>query len=462
VPDLDVAIVGGGISGLTAARALCRRGLDVRLFEREQTLGGVIRTDRIGDFVIDVGPDTLLTHKPAAIALVRELGLSDRLVPPLPRRSTYVLRRRALRRLPEASAMGLPTNWQTLVTASAFSWHGKLRMAAEALLPPRPAEGDESISSFVARRFGAEAVTYVAEPLLAGVHRGDPERLSLRALFPFLAEAERRHGSVARAWRRMPARPGGAGPLSLRHGLGELVAGLRAQVPNGVVLADSEVTRIERDSHGFHLLVAGGAVFTARAMLLATPAHVTSKLVSRVDTELADLCRGIRYVSAMNVALAYARRAVAHPLDGSGFVVPAADRRHVRSVSWMSSKWPGRAPDDSVLLRVSLGGAAAADTLDGSDTQLIDRAHQDLQDLLGLRAGPTLARVYRLPLAMPQLEVGHLDRMRAIDHRLAAVPGLFVSASGFRGVGLADCIGDAHAVADRVAAHVSPALARGA
>lgn len=459
---MDVAVVGGGISGLSAARALCRRGLDVRLFEREQTFGGVIKTDRIDDFVIDVGPDTLLAHKPAAIALVRDLGLSDNLVAPLPRRSTYVLRRSALRSLPEASAMGLPINWQTLVTASAFSWHGKLRMAAEALLPARPAEGDESISSFVRRRFGREAVTYVAEPLLAGFHRGDPSRLSLRALFPFLAEAERRHGSVARAWRKMPARPGGAGSLSLRNGLGELVAGLRAQLPTGVALAGSEVTAIERDSHGFHLLGAGGAVSTARTVLLATPAHVTSKLVSPVDTELAGLCRGIRYVSAVNVALAYARDAVAHALDGSGFVVPAADRRHIRSVSWMSSKWPGRAPEGSVLLRVSLGGAGAADTVNGSDAGLIDRAHQDLRDLLGLRAAPTLARVYRLPLVMPQLEVGHLDRMKAIDRRLSALPGLFVSASGFRGVGLADCIADAHAVADRVAAHVSPAVARDA
>ena len=207
--DLDVVVIGGGISGLTAARALCRRGLQVRLLEREPMCGGVIRTDRVGDFVIDAGPDTLLAHKPAALALVRELGLTESLVAPLPRRTTYVVRRSALRTLPETSAMGLPTNWHTLITANAFSWHGKLRMAAEALLPPRPPAGDdESISSFVRRRFGDEAVRYVAEPLLAGLHRGDAARLSLRALFPVLADAERRHGSVARAWRTMPAGAG--------------------------------------------------------------------------------------------------------------------------------------------------------------------------------------------------------------------------------------------------------------
>src|SRR5262245_14818826 len=165
VRDVSVAIIGGGISGLTAARTLCRSGLDVRLFEREKRCGGVVKTDKVGEFVIDVGPDTLLTHKPAALSLVRELGLAGSLVDPLPHRSTYVLRQRALRSLPETSAMGLPTNWHTLATASAFSWHGKLRMAAEALLPARPARDDESISSFVRRRFGREAVKYVAEPL---------------------------------------------------------------------------------------------------------------------------------------------------------------------------------------------------------------------------------------------------------------------------------------------------------
>jgi oxygen-dependent protoporphyrinogen oxidase len=451
--DLSVAIIGGGISGLTAARALCRRGLDVRLFEREPRCGGVVKTDRVGAFVIDVGPDTLLTHKPAAISLVRELGLADRLVDPLPHRSTFVVRRRRLRSLPETSAMGLPTTWRTIAAATAFSWHGKLRMAAEALLPARPQQHDESIGAFVGRRFGREAVTYIAEPMLAGFHRGEASRLSLRALFPFLANAESRHGTVARAWRAIPSRPGGGGSQSLRDGLGTFAAELGAQLPGEVAATDSEVIAIERHGHGFRLQLAGGATVAAGAVLLATPAHVTSRLVSQVDAELAGLCGSIRYVSAVNVALGYRRSAVAHPLAGAGFVVPASEKRRLRSVSWMSSKWPGRAPDGSVLLRASLGNTA--ETLGASDSALIEAAHAELRDLIGVAAPPTLARVYRLPMAMPQLEVGHLDRMAAIDRRLAAVPGLFISASGFRGVGLPDCVRDAQAVADRVAAYAT-------
>jgi oxygen-dependent protoporphyrinogen oxidase len=455
IEELDVAVVGGGISGLTAARTLSGQGLRVRLFEREPVCGGVIRTDRVGDFVIDAGPDTLLAHKPAAIALARELGLSDSLVSPLPRRTTYLVRRNSLRALPDTSALGLPINWHTLVTANAFTWHGKVRMAAEALLPPRPPSGgDESISSFVRRRFGKEAVKYVAEPLLAGIHRGDAARLSLRALFPVLAEAERRYGSVARAWRNMPSR-GAGGSMSLRHGLGQLVAAMHADLPDGVAVTGTEVTGIDRAGSAIRLRLRDGADVSARAVVLATPAHVTSPLTAGLDPQLADLCRGIRYVSTVNVALGYSREAVGHALHGWGFVVPADQRRHVGAVSWVSSKWPDRAPEGSVLMRASLAQAGDGGLMEMSDTIAIDRAHDDLRKLLQIHDAPTFARVYRLANAMPQLEVGHLDRIAAIDRRLAMLPGVFVTASGFRSVGLPACIIDARSVAESVAAHLT-------
>jgi oxygen-dependent protoporphyrinogen oxidase len=273
--DVDVVIVGGGISGLSAARALCGRGMRVRLIEREAACGGVVQTDHVGQFVIDTGPDTLLAHKPAAIALAREVGLEANLVTPLPQRSTYLLRRSRLRTLPQTSALGLPTDWKTLVSAGAFSWPGKLRMAAEAFVPPSAVTEDESIGSFVRRRFGREALTCVAEPVLAGIHRGDAARLSVRALFPVLANAERTHGSVARAWRNMPARSGAGGSLSLRGGLGQLVAAMQAQLPSGVVVTGREVQAIER-GEAFGVSLSDGSTLSARAVILATPASTES------------------------------------------------------------------------------------------------------------------------------------------------------------------------------------------
>lgn len=452
--DIDVVIVGGGISGLTAARELSGRGVRVRLFEREPACGGLVRTDHMDGFVVDAGPDTLLTHKPAAVELVRELGLDAGLVAPSARRTTYLVRGTALRTLPETSAMGLPTSLRTLVAAQAFSWRGKLRMAAEPLIPPSATLADESIGSFVRRRFGREAVTSVAEPLLAGIHRGDADRLSLRALFPLLAHAERTHGSVARAWRRMAVPPGRAGSLSLRGGLGQIAVRLQEQLPCEVVVARAEVRAVERSHGAFAIRLGDGTSVAARAVLLATPAHVTAQLAGTIDEEVAVLCGGIRYAPSVNVALGYARSDVSHPLNGWGFVVPASERRSVRSATWVSSKWPDRAPAGLVLIRASLSAVPEEALLDEPDDRLIARTHADLNDVLGISAAPAAARVYRLPRAMPQLEVGHLERMAAIERRLAAVPGLFVSAAGFRGIGLPDCIADARAVSAEIALFV--------
>jgi len=448
--DLDVAIVGGGISGLSAARSLCGRGLDVRLFEREPACGGMIQTERAGGFVIDTGPDTLLAHKPAALDLVRELGLEADLVRPFPGRTTYVLRGSALRTLPETSALGLPTGWKTVAGASAFSWPGKLRMAAEALIPGSAPAGDESIASFVRRRFGHEAVTYVAEPVLAGLHRGDPAKLSMQALFPFLADAERRHGSVARAWRRMPDRTAAAGSMSLRGGRGRIAAQMQTDLPPESAVTSAEVTAIE-GSRRFVIVLANGATISARAVILATPAHVTARLAALLDSELARLCGSIRYVSSVNVALGYPRRAIRHALEGWGFMVPARARRRIRSASWVSSKWPERAPAGHALIRASLDARVPA-ILDQPDRTLAAWAHDELSDLIGIDDAPVLARVYRRPEAMPQLEVGHLQRMAEIERRLASTPGLFITASGFRGIGLPDCIADARRAADRATA----------
>jgi oxygen-dependent protoporphyrinogen oxidase len=452
--EVDVAVVGGGISGLSAARALCGWGLRIRLFERETACGGMIQTDRVGGFVIDSGPDTLLAHKPAALSLVRELGLERSLVAALPKRTTYVLRNAALRTLPETSALGLPTDWRTLVTAGAFSWPGKVRMAAEAILPAASPGSDESIASFVGRRFGREAVTYVAEPVLAGIHRGEAARLSMRALFPVLAEAERTHGSVARAWRRLPRTAGGGGSMTLRDGLGEIVSRMRDQLPGGAIVTGTPVVGIER-AGSFVLQLGDASAVKASAVVLATPAYATAALTAALDPELARLCGTIRYAPSINVALAYPRAAIRNPLQGWGFVVPAPERRRVRSASWVTSKWPGRAPEGQVLIRAALGSEPGASLLEQADDVLAERTHADLRTLLGIGGDPVLARVYRRPRAMPQLEVGHLERMADIDRRLAAIPGLFISASGFRGVGLPDCIGDAQAVAARAAAHVA-------
>ena len=332
-------------------------------------------------------------------------------------------------------------------------------MGAELFVPRRRAgaTADESIGAFMTRRFGREATTYLAEPLLAGIHAGDVDRLSLRALFPRFADAEQNArqpdsrlsppgGDASRGWRVQVAarRSERDGPRARQH------AARRQPCTTNAV-----VTRIGRSARtaGFRVETAERhRRTTVAALVLSTPAYVTGALVRDHDAELARRCAEIPYSSIATVALAFPREAVEHPLNGSGYVVPRTEGSGILAATWLSSKWPHRAPEGKVLLRTFLGGVARsrgarAAGLPSSSA----RSLAAIRPVLGIRGDPLFARVYRFDRASAQHEVGHLDRLAAIDRLLAAHPGLFLTGSGFRGVGIPDCVADARATAVKVA-----------
>jgi oxygen-dependent protoporphyrinogen oxidase len=452
--DPRVAIVGGGISGLAAAYELTRLGVSFVLIERAPQCGGVVVTERIGGYTIDAGPDALLTQKPGAIDLCRELAIDTRLRAQASH-TTYVVRGGCLRPLPEASVMGIPTRWSSFATSDAFSWPGKLRMAAEVCLPARSPREDESIASFIGRRFGREAVEYLAEPLLAGIHGGDPSSLSMRASFPRLIEMEASSRSVIAGLRRAATPASRSRPplVALPGGMSELTAALVHAIPARAIRTGIAVQAITRLRGGYALQVSDRETFDVPAVVMATPPSMTGRLLHGVDRELTDLCRRIRAASVATIALGYRRASVTHPLNGTGFVVPRVERARTRAVSWVSSKWTDRAPADRVLLRAYVGSINDPAAVDLADDALVATAQRDIAPLLGIREGPELARVYRWRDAIPQLEVGHATLMQTIDDRLRMLPGLFVSATGFRGTGIADCVADARHQASRAAAY---------
>ncbi len=448
----QVAIVGGGIAGLATAYELKKRNVPFVVLEGAPRAGGVILSEAVDGFTVDGGPDALLVQKPEGIALCEELGLGDRLVPTKPPRLAYIQRNQRLYPLPAASVLGIPTQIGPFARSRLFSWAGKLRMGAELFVPPRRDEADESIGDFMRRRFGAEAATYLAEPLLAGIHAGDVDRLSLQALFPRLAKAEREHGSVIRAFRSMPPSnaPNTSGAFrSLPGGLSELIRALVGALGHDNVRVNTRVSAIA-GSGPFAVRTDDGQTIEARAVVLATPAYATGALMLDRDAEISRLCGAIPYASAGTVALAYRRSAVAHPLNGSGFVVPRVENTGILAGSWLSSKWPHRAPDDCALLRTFVGGARDPNALDDTDQRLIARSIAALTPLIGITGEPLFARVYRFPRGNAQHEVGHLTRVAAIDRALARHPGLFVTGSGFRGVGIPDCVSDGRATARQV------------
>jgi len=452
---VDAVIVGAGIAGLATAYELRRRNVPCVVLERAPRPGGVILSEEIDGFTIDAGPDSLLVQKPDGIRLCEELGLGPSLVSTKPPRLAYIQRDGRLHPLPASSVLGIPTRFGPFVSTRLFSWRGKLRMAAELGIPARRDDGDESIAAFITRRFGAEATMFLAEPLLAGIHAGDVNRLSVRSLFPRFVEAERTHGSLLRAFRARPPGPASANGAfrSLPGGLSQMIRALVTWFPDDTVRLNVAVRRISTEGTppAFTVETEGGETFTARAVICATPAYVTGAIVRELDDGLATLCSQVPYASTATVVMGFRRGDMTHPLNGSGFVVPRVERSGILAGSWMSSKWPHRAPDDKVLLRTFVGGARDPGALDRSDAELIAVSLAALTPLLGVTGDPLLTRVYRWARASAQHEVGHAARLEAIDRAVARRPGLFVTGSGFRGVGIPDCVADGRATGKQVA-----------
>ena len=443
--DPAVAVIGGGISGLAAAYELHQKHVPFVLLEKTDRLGGLIRTDHVDGFTIDTGPDSLLVQKPAALELCEELGLGNQLIPTLPPRTAYVVRGGTLRPLPPASVFGIPTSVGSFLASRILSWRGKARMGLDLVTPRRRESTDESVASFFRRRFGHESVTYIAEPLLAGIHGGDVERLSMHALFPRLVEAEREHGSVIRAFHHVSASNNSEqiakGPFrSLPDGLGTLTTALADTLPISSLQCGTEVTGLA--GHGpFTLARIDSPPLKVKEIIFALPAYAVSPLLRTLSTELAELCNSVSTTSVATVVLAFSRSAVTHPLNGSGFVVPRSEPAlSITAATWISSKWPVRAPEGRVLIRGFIGGTRTPRLLDQSDEKLLATVQSDLSRLLGITAEPCLSRVYRSPRANPQPDVGHLDRVAALDRHLKAYPGLQVIGAAFRGVGIPDCV----------------------
>ncbi|MFN8063702.1 MAG: protoporphyrinogen oxidase [Vicinamibacterales bacterium] len=458
----QVLILGGGIAGLAAAWELHQNNVPFTLLEAGSRLGGVVYSEGVDGFNIDGGPDALLIQKPDGIRLCQELGLGPRLVVTKLPRLAYIQRGGRLHALPAASVMGIPTEWGPFIKTSLFSWPGKIRMGMEMFIPKRTGTGDESIGSFMRRRFGNEAVEYLAEPLLAGIHAGDVDRLSIRALFPRFPETEERFGSLLRAFRSQPRHaPSKDGAFkSLPGGLGEIIVALERALPADSIRKNTVVTSVSRADEGYRVQTASGETFMAAAVISATPAFVAARTLRDVAPRVAETCSAIPYASAATVAMAFNREAIAHPLNGSGWVVPRREATGIMAGTWLSSKWPDRAPEGKVLLRAFFGGARDPKALEKSDGELVQTALNAMRPLIGISGDPLFTRIFRWENANAQHEVGHLDRVAAIERDLAPHHGLFVTGSGFRGVGIPDCVADARATARKVVEWLASPLPR--
>lgn len=468
-PVPRVVVVGGGITGLAAARrlAMLAPGAAITLIEQEDRLGGKIITERVNGFVIEGGPDSFLSVKPRGIGLCKELGLADHLQGTDERhRRTFVMKGGRLRRLPEGLTGLIPSRLGPMVRTSLISPLGKARMGLDFLLPPRRDGGDETLAAFVERRLGREVYDRLIEPLMAGIYAGDGRQLSLAATFPQLRAGEVRHGGLIKgvlAVKRagptssigQPRRPPFLAP---REGMDALVAALVADLQErGVrLLTGVAVTALRRElgDQCYDLQCNDGGLLSADAVLLATPAFAAADLLASLDPGAAADLRSIPHVSTATVSVAYRASDLPRPLNGYGYVVPRLEGRPVLACTWTSSKWPLRAPDGHALVRGFVGRAGQEDALARSDVELLALVREEFRQTLGITAEPVLHRIFRWPRGMPQYTLGHLDRVAAIDARLAAFPGLAVAGHAYRGVGIPDCIRSGETAAETVLAAI--------
>ena len=454
----QVAIVGGGISGLSAAYFLAERGCQCTLIEAQSRLGGVIRTEKVDGCLVEAGPDSFLAQKPWAFELIRELGMEDQVIGSQDkRRRTYVLRNGKLVPLPEGIQFLAPTKLRPMLETPLLSWRAKARMALEWFQKPEDIE-DESVAEFVQRHYGPEVNEYLAQPMLAGVYGGSPEKLSMQSVLPRFVEMAREHGSLTKSiLRERRARQSTLGPSasppplfqSLRNGMQQLTDALAVRVQGRVRIVTATVEKLETLAAGYHLRTSAGPL-EAQQVVLATPAYRAGEVVKQIDPCLADLLLEIRYHSSITVSLLYSRPEFDHRLNGFGYLVPRAEGKNLAACTWVNTKFPFRADRETGLLRAFLAGDKAEQFLSSSDSDLAEMAHRELSEAMGFTARTETVRVQRWERAMAQYEVGHQKRVEAIEERLQEFPGLHLAGNGFTGIGIPDCVRRSRLISEQV------------
>ena len=469
-----IVIIGGGISGLAAAHRLTElsRGTqqpNITLLEASNRLGGTIQTEQRDGFLLERGPDSFISEKPEAVALAKRLGIESRLIQTNEEhRRSFIVRNARLRNVPDGFQLLAPSRLWPFVATDIFSVTGKLRMAADLVLPRADTNGsdDESLASFVTRRLGKEALQRMAQPMVGGIYTADPTTLSLRATLPRFLEMERKHRSIILAMLRQRRTnknetSGVSGPryslfLSFDEGMQVLTdelernisgAGVRIQLNSAV----TSVAREAADGPGrWTLTTTDGSQISADGVCLAIPAYSAANLLEKIDSDLAQQLSAIEYTSTATINFAYRRDDVGHPLDGFGFVVPFIEKRALIACTFSSVKFSGRAPEQHTLLRAFVGGALQPDVFQLDEPEMVARVKSDLEQLLAIKGQPIFVEAAKWSRSMPQYYIGHLERVGAIEAQVSSLNTIALAGNSYRGAGIPDCVRSGETAAEKL------------
>lgn len=460
-----IVIIGAGISGLSVAYRLQERmpAADVTILEKADRPGGAAWSIREDGFLVETGPNGFLDTKPTTLVLSRDVGLDAdlTLASEAAGKNRWLFLNERLKMLPNGLASFLSTDLLT--------WRGKLSLLWERFRAKRASSEDESIDAFARRRAGDQAADVFADALVSGIYAGDPKLLSLPACFPRMAEFERVYGSVIKGFaaaakkRRAEAKARGVADerpgkmWSFAGGMRTLIDGVMAKLKNPPLFGvhvRSIRKKTDTNKIVWEVLADGRDAWEAEAVVLACPAHQQTMLLAEVDAEIATSIGAIPYNRIAVVAFGFRKRDVPMNMDGFGFIAPQNTRRDLLGVQWCSSIYPGRAPDDCVLLRAMSGGWHRADIVDWDDAKLLQALRRELLLAMGIQAEPVFHKIIRWHKAIPQYHLGHLDRVAHIESRLAQHPGLYLGGNAYHGVALNDCTEQGVLLAERISSRL--------
>jgi protoporphyrinogen/coproporphyrinogen III oxidase len=448
-----VAIVGGGIAGLTAAFYLQKiirekkLPIEIKLIEASHRLGGKMQTVIRDGYTIERGPDSFLARKTSMIRLAKEVGMENQLVSNSTGKS-YCLVNDQLYPMPGGSIMGIPTEIGPFITTGLFSIPGKVRAAADFILPRSPGNDDQSLGEFFRRRLGDEVVENLIEPLLSGIYAGDIDQMSLMSTFPQFYEVEQKYRSLILGMKKTtPPKPKTQGSndnkkggfLTFKSGLQSFAEAIEAKLDPNSILKGHRVDNITKVNNHYELYLNNGETLAADCIVAATPHKITQSMFS--DYRFFDPFKSVPSTSVATVALAFPEEAIKTDIDGTGFVVSRNGDYSITACTWTHKKWVHSTPKGKVLLRCYVGRAGDETIVDLSDDRIIKIVLDDLSRTMDIGMQPEFAVVSRWKNSMPQYTVGHKQRLETIrKHIKSELPGVFLASSSFGGVGLPDCI----------------------
>ena len=420
--------------------------MNLQLLESSPRIGGALQTAAREGFLLEMGPDCFISEKRRGVELCRELGLESDLIGTRPRyRRSFILRSGRFHPVPEGFYLMGPSRYRPFLKSGLLSWPGKLRAMLEPLMPSR-SQTDESLASFVRRRFGQELLDWMAQPLVAGIYGASPEALSLRATFPQFLELERTYGSIVLGLRkkRGAARSASGARYSLfvtlHRGVQTLADTIVKELGPGTLRAGARVKEVRPKEGAWQVIKSDGEILIADAVCLALPSFAAADLLRGIDPDLASDLAGIGYAPAATVNFALRETNVRCPLDGVGFVVPHKENRLVLGCTFAHNKFEGRTPKGFVLLRAFLGGVENRAWDQDDNRTLTENIFAELKDWLGITGQPLFTHVERYERALPQYAVGHLERILRIEERALRYKGLSLAGNWSYGIGIPDCI----------------------